>query len=128
MLQPAFVFIQPLLSPLRARNQHLCKRPRARRRAQNALTICAAKYIPSDDDKAETASENPKQLTLPQQLLMKQYEEQVERMSPQQCRDLCIEIARQMMVKDNILRQMLNSEVDFGDGPPDPEDLQPPHE
>lgn len=83
-------------------------------------------YIPSDDDKAEPASEVPTQLTLSQQLMLKQYEEQVDRMGPEECRKLAIEIARQMMVKDNILRKMLKTDVDFGVEPPDPDDFQPP--
>lgn len=83
-----------------------------------------AKYTPSEDDRAETTSEIPTELTLAQQLLMKQYEEQVERMSVEECRKLTIEIARQMMVKDNILRTMLKTDVDFGVEPPDPDEFQ----
>lgn len=83
-------------------------------------------YIPDEDDRADASSDVPTQLTLPQQLLMKQYEEQVARMSPKECRELALEIARQMMVKDNILRKMLKTEVDFGIEPPDPDDFQSP--
>lgn len=83
-------------------------------------------YIPPEDDRAEQTSDVPTQLTLPQQLLMKQYIEQVERMGPEECRKLAIEIARQMMVKDNILRKMLKTDVDFGVEPPDPDDFQSP--
>lgn len=83
-------------------------------------------YIPADDDKAEPASDIPTQLTLAQQLLLKQYEEQVDRMSPDECRKLAIEIARQMMVKDTILRRMLKTDVNFGVEPPDPDNFQQP--
>eukprot|EP00177_Eucheuma_denticulatum_P004478 GFKZ01008142.1.p1 GENE.GFKZ01008142.1~~GFKZ01008142.1.p1 ORF type:complete len:152 (-),score=23.64 GFKZ01008142.1:469-924(-) len=83
-------------------------------------------YIPDDDDRADTTSDVPTQLTLAQQLLLKQYEDQVERMSTEECRNLAIEIARQMMVKDNILKQITKKEVNFGIEPPDPDDFQDP--
>lgn len=104
----------PLLTPKRPR---FSARPSVR--AQTG-------YIPSDDDKAEPMSDVPTQLTLAQQLLLKQYEEQVDRMHPDERRKLAIEIARQMMVKDNILRKVLKTDVNFGIEPPDPDDLQPP--
>lgn len=106
----------------------------ARVTAKRPRTFCARPatiraqtgYIPADDDKAEPVSNVPNQLTLPQQLLLKQYEEQVDRMSQEECRKLAIEIARQMMVKDNILRKMLKTDADFGVEPPDPDDFQTP--
>lgn len=85
-------------------------------------------YIPDDDDRADTTSDVPTQLTLAQQLLLKQYEDQVERMSREECRKLAIEIARQMMVKDNILRKMTKKDVNFGVEPPDPEDFLEPEQ
>lgn len=78
-------------------------------------------YVPDEDDLPESPPV-PTELTLAQQLLLKQYEEQVERMDTEECRKLSIEIARQMMVKDNILRKMLKKDVDFGVEPPDPDD------
>lgn len=66
----------------------------------------------------------PTQLTLAQQLLLKQYEEQVERMSPEDCRKLAIEVVHQMIVKDNILRQITKKDINFGIEPPDPDDFQ----
>lgn len=59
----------------------------------------ARKYEPSDEDRAEPTTDTPLDLTLAQQLLMKQYEEQIEHMSTAECRKLAVEIARQMMVK-----------------------------
>ena len=56
-------------------------------------------YVPHDDDRPEGAPSAPTELTLAQQLLLKQYEEQVQRMSTKECQDLALEIARQMMVK-----------------------------
>lgn len=103
------------------------KRPRTFQARPTTLRAQTG-YIPSDDDKAEPVSEVPTQLTLAQQLLLKQYEEQVDRMSPEECRKLAIEIARQMMVKDNILRKMLKTDVNFGVEPPDPDDLQQPEQ
>lgn len=55
---------------------------------------------------------------------MKQYAEQVERMSTADCRKLSVEIVRQMMVKDNIMKKMLKREINFGVEPPDPDDLE----
>lgn len=55
---------------------------------------------------------------------MKQYADQVQRMSADECRKLAVEIVRQMMVKDNIMKKMLNRDVDFGVEPPDPDDIQ----
>lgn len=63
----------------------------------------SSKYEPSEDDRAETTSSFPMELTLAQQLLMKQYEEQIERMTVAECRKLAVEIARQMMVKGRFL-------------------------
>lgn len=49
-------------------------------------------------------------------------------MSPEDCRKLAIEIARQMIVKDNILRMITKKDINLGIEPPDPDDLQPPDE
>lgn len=82
-----------------------------------------AAYVPDDDDKAEPASDIPTELTLAQQLLMKQYVEQVDRMSTEECRKLAIEVVRQMMMKDNIMKKITKKEVNFGIEPPDPYDF-----
>lgn len=80
----------------------------------------SGKYVPSEDDRAPGVEEDiPTELTLAQQLLMKQYDEQVERMGEKECKSLSIEIVRQMFVKDNILRTMLKKDVNFGVEPPD---------
>lgn len=47
-------------------------------------------------------------------------------MSPEDCRKLAVEIARQMIAKDNILRMITKKDVNFGIEPPDPDDLQAP--
>lgn len=88
----------------------------------------SAKYEPSDDDRAEVPSDKPTELTLSQQLLLKQYENQVESMSGEDCRQLAIDIARQMMVKDNILKSILKEDIDFRVDMPDPDKMQPPSE
>ncbi|CAN8067036.1 unnamed protein product [Agarophyton chilense] len=100
-----------------------CKRPRSTPK-HTAPCIPRAVYKPSDEDKGETLPEKPNELTLAQQLLMKQYEDQVARMSGDDCRKLAVEVVRQMMVKDNIIKKMLNRDVNFGVEPPDPEDIQ----
>lgn len=133
MAEAAAAFVLPGVPLLRAGPSRRLvsatskKRPRAMT-ARRSVLRAETGYIPADDDKAEPTSDVPNQLTLPQQLLLKQYEEQVERMGPEECRKLAVEIARQMMVKDNILRTMLKTDVNFGVEPPDPDDLQPPEE
>lgn len=92
------------------------KRPRAFRAACRAQVG----YVPEEDDRPEGASSVPTELTLTQKLLMKQYEDQIARMSPDECKKLAIEITRQMIVKDNLLRTMLKKDVSFGIEPPDP--------
>ncbi len=56
-------------------------------------------YVPSEEDRPESAPRVPTELTLAQQLLLKQYEDQVQRMTKEACQELALEIARQMMVK-----------------------------
>lgn len=116
----SILFAQPLNWLGRTCKTNTSKRPRPPPRT---LPI-RAKYTPSEDDRAEQTSDVPTQLTLAQQLLMKQYQEQIDRMGTEECQKLCIEIARQMMVKDNILRKMLKGDVNFGIEPPDPDDFQ----
>lgn len=99
----------------------LSKRRRPIIKPCRTCTRATQGYKPSDDDKAESSPDIPTDLTLPQQLLMKQYAEQVEQMSDKECRELAVEIARQMMVKDNILRKMLKKDINFGIEPPDPD-------
>ena len=60
-------------------------------------------YSPADDDRPESTPSVPTQLSLAQQLLLKQYEEQVQRLSAKECQDLAYEIARQMLVKVCVL-------------------------
>ncbi|KAI0565079.1 NblA protein [Gracilaria domingensis] len=128
-LSPLCSFILPL--PISHGNQTktstfyspLCKRPRSTPK-HTTPQFPRAVYQPSDEDKAEALPETPNELTLAQQLLMKQYEEQVERMTGDECRKLAVEVVRQMMVKDNIMKKMLNRDVNFGVEPPDPEDMQ----
>lgn len=71
-----------------------------------------AAYVPTQEDLPEgVGDELPTKLTLSQQLLLKQYIEQVQTMSEQQCKELTLEVVRQMMVKDNILKSMLNEKA-----------------
>lgn len=78
-------------------------------------------YQPSDDDRADR-SERPTELSLSQQLLLKQYEEQVDRMTEQQCKQLSMEVIRQMIVKDNLVKSMLKGDIVRVD-PPDPDKI-----
>lgn len=90
------------MAQLRFRAPVRGKRPRVaiHERARGVRMESDIGYVPSEDDRPIGSSGNiPTELTLSQQLLMKQYEEQVERMSKAECQDLALEIARQMMVK-----------------------------
>lgn len=97
-------------------------RPPARAPMPTPLRMDAS-YVPADEDRPEGVPQIPTELTLSQQLLMKQYEEQVARMTKTECQELALEVARQMIVKDNILRTMLKKDVEFGIEPPDPRDF-----
>jgi hypothetical protein len=78
------------------------------------------------DDLPETfadGDEPPMDLSLSQELLMKSYLEQVERMSKEECDDLAIEILRQSFAKDNLLRMLGIKVPDNWLVPPDPDDF-----
>jgi Phycobilisome degradation protein nblA len=78
------------------------------------------------DDLPETFSDRdkpPVDLTLSQELLMKSYLEQVERMSKEECDDLAIEILRQSFAKDNLLRMLGVRVPDNWLVPPDPDEF-----
>lgn len=54
-----------------------------------------AAYVPTEEDLPEgVGDELPTKLTLSQQLLLKQYIEQVQTMSEQQCKELTLEVVR----------------------------------
>lgn len=86
----------------------------------------SSKYEPSEDDRPEAPSDLPIELSLPQKLLLRRYEQQAEIMTGEDCRQLAVDIARQMMVKDNILKKILKQEVNLGVEMPDPDKWQPP--
>eukprot|EP00186_Timspurckia_oligopyrenoides_P005293 CAMPEP_0182449386 /NCGR_PEP_ID=MMETSP1172-20130603/33968_1 /TAXON_ID=708627 /ORGANISM="Timspurckia oligopyrenoides, Strain CCMP3278" /LENGTH=139 /DNA_ID=CAMNT_0024646647 /DNA_START=162 /DNA_END=578 /DNA_ORIENTATION=+ len=65
-------------------------------------------------------TENPRELSLAQQLLLKQYSDQVKTMSAEECSEMAMSIVRQIMLKENMLKQMLNRDLDFGDNIPSP--------
>lgn len=60
-------------------------------------TPTAAAYVPGSEDRPEgVGNELPTSLTLSQQLLLKQYVEQVRTMSEQQCKELTVEVVRRL--------------------------------
>jgi len=60
-------------------------------------TPAAASYVPGSEDRPEgVGNELPTSLTLSQQLLLKQYVEQVRTMSEQQCKELTVEVVRRL--------------------------------
>ncbi|MBC6421776.1 MAG: NblA/ycf18 family protein [Hormoscilla sp. SP5CHS1] len=48
-------------------------------------------------------------LTLEQQFKLKVYQDQVKSMSKQEAQECLLEILRQMMVKDNLVKQLLKN-------------------
>jgi hypothetical protein len=51
------------------------------------------------------------ELSLEQQFSLKQYEHQVTQLSSDQAQEFLIEVFRQLMVKDNIIRSLMKSEL-----------------
>lgn len=49
----------------------------------------------------------PLSLTIEQQFNMKVYEDQVQHLSPEQARELLLDLMRQTMVKDNVIRHLI---------------------
>ncbi|NEP59428.1 MAG: phycobilisome degradation protein nblA [Symploca sp. SIO2G7] len=51
--------------------------------------------------------EMPSKLSLEQQFKLKVYQEQVKELSQEQAQDYLMEVLRQMMVKDNLVKHLL---------------------
>lgn len=51
----------------------------------------------------------PLSLTLEQQFNLKMYESQVRHMSAEQSQDLLLEVMRQLMVKENIVKHLMKA-------------------
>ncbi len=51
----------------------------------------------------------PSNLTLEQQFKLKIYQNQVKSMSKQEAQECLLEVLRQMMVKDNLVKQLLKN-------------------
>jgi hypothetical protein len=49
----------------------------------------------------------PLTLTIEQQFNMKVYEEQVKNLNAEQAQDFLIEVMRQLMIKDNVIRHLM---------------------
>lgn len=49
----------------------------------------------------------PLTLTMEQQFNMKVYEEQVKQMNAEQAQEFLLEVMRQLMVKDNVIRHLM---------------------
>jgi hypothetical protein len=46
-------------------------------------------------------------LTFEQDFKLAQITADAEKLSPEQCREMLVEVARQLMIKDNIIRQLM---------------------
>jgi hypothetical protein len=53
----------------------------------------------------------PLSLTMEQQFNMKVYEDQVKNLSADQAQDFLLEIMRQLMIKDNVIRHLIKQGV-----------------
>jgi hypothetical protein len=53
----------------------------------------------------------PLTLTMEQQFNMKVYEDQVKNLSSEQAQDFLLEIMRQLMIKDNVIRHLIKQGV-----------------
>lgn len=51
----------------------------------------------------------PVKLSLEQQFNLKVYEDQVKNLNPQQAQEFLLEVLRQLMIKDNVIRHLLKS-------------------
>ncbi len=49
----------------------------------------------------------PLELTMEQQFNMKVYEEQVKRLSAEQAQEFLLDVMRQLMVKDNVIKHLI---------------------
>lgn len=49
----------------------------------------------------------PLELSLEQEFNLKVYEEQIRSLSPQQSREFVLELLRQLMIKDNVIKHLM---------------------
>jgi hypothetical protein len=61
------------------------------------------------DSPGENPMDLPLSLTLEQQFNLKMYESQVRHMSAEQSQDLLLEVMRQLMVKENIVKHLMKA-------------------
>lgn len=111
--------------------EHVCRREyrapakRERSRAVVRAVDKRASLDPDDLPEPTGGGEVPTQLTLAQELLMKSYAEQIERMGKEEANELACEVLRQSMVKNNLLSAMgLTGMPDEWKDPPDPASVQ----
>lgn len=75
---------------------------------------------PSKDDRPDFSIDRPTELTVSQQLILKQYDEQLRSMSEQECKRVAVSFVRQMLLRDNLLKSWLRSDI-IRVNPPDPD-------
>jgi hypothetical protein len=51
------------------------------------------------------------QLTLPQQFQLRRYQDEVKGLSEEESREYLLELARQLMIKDNVIRHLMKSSL-----------------
>lgn len=85
--------------------------------------------LPEDDRAPSLSKESPFELTLAQQLSLQQYIVEIEQMSAEECQEMAVAIMKQMMMKENLIKELLGRD-DLpspppmprpGEEPPDPE-------
>jgi hypothetical protein len=77
--------------------------------------------LPEEDRPPSLEEQSPYELTLSQQLLLQQYIAEIEQTSAEACREMCVAIMSQMMMKENLIKELLGKEdIEFPPMPPVP--------
>jgi Phycobilisome degradation protein nblA len=83
------------------------RRDRQRHLSQDRITGLSVSDRPFRNSCEERLMDLPLTLTMEQQFSMKVYEDQVKGMNADQAQEFLLEIMRQLMIKDNVIRHLL---------------------
>ncbi|KAK4532314.1 hypothetical protein CCYA_CCYA11G3171 [Cyanidiococcus yangmingshanensis] len=77
--------------------------------------------LPEEDRPPSLEEQSPYELTLSQQLLLQQYIAEIEQTSAEACREMCVALMSQMMMKENLIKELLGrDDIEFPSMPPVP--------
>jgi len=83
--------------------------------------------LPEEDRPPSFEEQSPYELTLSQQLLLQQYIAEIEQTSAETCREMCAAIMSQMMMKENLIKELLGrDDIQFPPMPQIPGSDDPP--